>query len=114
MSRLQQIFKERILVLDGAMGTAIQALDLSAADFDGEEFDGCNEILNLTRPDAIESIHHCHLEAGADIIETNTFGATSVAQADYAMESVVVEMNPIPCLAQYLWKSSLYCLIVAS
>ena len=65
------------------MGTAIQSLHLSAADFGGEEFDGCNEQLNLTRPDAIESIHARHLESGADIIETNTFGSTDLVLAEY-------------------------------
>jgi len=83
MSSIQEILRQRILVLDGAMGTAIQSLDLSATDFGGEEFEGCNENLNLTRPDAIESIHVRHLEAGADIIETNTFGSTDLVLAEY-------------------------------
>jgi len=89
MSRAQRIeelhaaLAERVLVIDGAMGTAIQALDLTAADFGGEAFEGCNENLNLTRPDGIEAIHRAHLAAGADIIETNTFGSTDLVLAEY-------------------------------
>jgi len=83
MSRLKEILAERVLCLDGAMGTAIQARDLAAADFGGADFDGCNENLNLTRPDVIESIHAGHLAAGADIIETNTFGSTDLVLAEY-------------------------------
>ncbi len=73
----------RVLCLDGAMGTAIQSRDLTAADFGGEAFEGCNEHLVLTRPDVIESIHRGHLEAGADIVETDTFGSTSLVLAEY-------------------------------
>ena len=83
MSGLEQAFAERILCLDGAMGTAIQACDLTADDFGGPDFDGCNEYLSLTRPDVIEGIHRGYLEAGADIIETNTFGSTSLVLAEY-------------------------------
>jgi len=73
----------RVLCLDGAMGTAIQSRNLTAADFGGDAFDGCNENLVLTRPDVIESIHRGHLEAGADIVETNTFGSTDLVLAEY-------------------------------
>ncbi|MHC4548360.1 MAG: methionine synthase [Planctomycetota bacterium] len=83
MSALEQLLASRILCLDGAMGTAIQARDLTAEDFGGAECEGCNEHLNLTRPDVIASIHRGHLEAGADIIETNTFGSTSLVLAEY-------------------------------
>jgi 5-methyltetrahydrofolate--homocysteine methyltransferase len=83
MSRIREELAKRILCLDGAMGTAIHAFDLSADDFGGEAFEGCNEQLNLTRPDVIEAIHGKHLEAGADIIETNTFGSTSLVLAEY-------------------------------
>ncbi|MHC4953147.1 MAG: methionine synthase [Planctomycetota bacterium] len=83
MTRIAEELSHRILCLDGAMGTAIQARDLAAADFGGEHFDGCNEQLNLTRPDVIEAIHREHLEAGADILETNTFGSTSLVLAEY-------------------------------
>jgi 5-methyltetrahydrofolate--homocysteine methyltransferase len=83
MSAIRELLSERILCLDGAMGTAIQARDLGAEDFGGEAFEGCNEHLNLTRPEVIESIHRGHLEAGADIIETNTFGSTDLVLAEY-------------------------------
>lgn len=92
--------KERILVLDGAMGTEIQALKLVSADYHGKRFEGLgsdqtgnNDILNLTAPDAIREIHRSFLSAGADIVATNTFNATTISQADYAMEEYVVEIN---------------------
>jgi 5-methyltetrahydrofolate--homocysteine methyltransferase len=74
---LKELLTERILVLDGAMGTAIQARNLNAEDFGGAHLEGCNENLVLTRPDVILDIHRGYLEVGADIIETNTFGGTS-------------------------------------
>ncbi len=80
---IRTLLKNRILCLDGAMGTAIQERDPSDADFGGAEFDGCNEHLNVTRPDLIEDIHASHLRAGADIIETNTFGSASIVMAEY-------------------------------
>jgi 5-methyltetrahydrofolate--homocysteine methyltransferase len=80
---LEEALAERVLCLDGAMGTALQGRDLTAADFGGEAFEGCNENLNLTRPDVIESIHAAYLDAGADILETNTFGSTSLVLAEY-------------------------------
>jgi len=85
--------KKRILIMDGAMGTMLQQADLSADDFGGEEYDGCNEILNATRPDVIESIHQQYLEAGADIIETNTFGATEVVLDEYDLGDRAYELN---------------------
>jgi len=97
---LQNILKERILILDGAMGTMIQNHRLGEADFRGDEFrdhpsdlQGNNDLLNITRPDVIESIHYQYLEAGADIIETNTFNANRVSQADYALEDLVHRIN---------------------
>jgi 5-methyltetrahydrofolate--homocysteine methyltransferase len=90
---LAERMKEKILILDGAMGTMLQNARLTAEDFGGEEYEGCNEILNLTRPDLIQSIHEAYLEAGADIVETNTFGATSVVLAEYGLESRVEEIN---------------------
>lgn len=97
---MQQLINERILVLDGAMGTMIQQYNLSEADFRGERFKdipgqlkGNNDMLCLTRPDAIEEIHRKYLEAGADIIETNTFNATSVSMADYHMQPYCREIN---------------------
>lgn len=83
----------RILVLDGAMGTMLQHAGLSAEDFGGAAYEGCNENLVLTRPDVVLGIHRAYLEAGADIIETNTFGATSVVLAEYGLEEHVEQIN---------------------
>lgn len=85
--------RERILVLDGAMGTMIQARNLTAADFGGPELEGCNENLNLTRPDVIQSIHEAYYAAGADIVETNTFGGTGIVLAEYGLQDKVLEIN---------------------
>jgi len=98
--RLEGLLEQRILVLDGAMGTMIQDLDLPEEDFRGKRLaqhdrplKGNNELLTLTRPDVITDIHHAFLEAGADIVETNTFSATAVAQADYGTGFLVRELN---------------------
>ena len=97
---IQQLVKERILVLDGAMGTMIQRYNLTEADFRGERFKdwkgqlkGNNDMLCLTRPDVIEEIHRRYLEAGADIIETNTFNSTTVSMADYHFQPFCREIN---------------------
>jgi 5-methyltetrahydrofolate--homocysteine methyltransferase len=90
---LRAALAERILVLDGAMGTAIQALDLTAEDFGGPALEGCNEHLVLTRPDAIRSIHEGYIEAGADIIETDTFGGTRIVLSEYGLQDKVHEIN---------------------
>jgi 5-methyltetrahydrofolate--homocysteine methyltransferase len=97
---LAEILKQRIVVLDGAMGTMIQRYKLSEADYRGERFKdhgkslkGNGDLLQITRPDVIEAIHEQYLKAGADIVETNTFGATSVAQADYDLGAYAREMN---------------------
>jgi len=97
---ITQLLKQRILVLDGAMGTMIQKHNLNEADFRGEKFKnhpsdlkGNNDLLSITRPDIIKVIHKEYLDAGADIIETNTFSGTSIAQADYSLESAVYELN---------------------
>jgi 5-methyltetrahydrofolate--homocysteine methyltransferase len=87
--------KEKILIMDGAMGTMLQRADLSADDFGGEELEGCNENLNITRPDVIEKIHQQYLEAGADIIETNTFGATRIVLDEYGLGAKAYEINKI-------------------
>ncbi|WP_425465001.1 methionine synthase [Paenibacillus sinopodophylli] len=87
------MLQERILILDGAMGTMIQQAGLDENDFGGPELDGCNEMLVLTRPDVIQLIHEQYLEAGADILETNTFGATSVVLADYDIPEKAREIN---------------------
>jgi 5-methyltetrahydrofolate--homocysteine methyltransferase len=91
--QLKRLLKERILVLDGAMGTAIQACDLSAEDFGGESLAGCNEYLVLTKPELIQSIHESYLEAGADILETNTFGATPLVLAEYDIAHLSDQIN---------------------
>ncbi len=90
---LRSLLERRILVYDGAMGTSIQALDLSAEDFGGPDYEGCNENLNLTRPERIEGIHRSFLEAGADIIETNTFGGTPLVLAEYGLADRAREIN---------------------
>ena len=97
---IQQLIRERILVLDGAMGTMIQQYNLSEADFRGERFKdipgqlkGNNDLLCLTRPDVIKDIHRKYLEAGADIIETNTFNAQRISMADYHMQDLCREIN---------------------
>jgi 5-methyltetrahydrofolate--homocysteine methyltransferase len=98
--KIEDILKERILVIDGAMGTMIQRYKLEEADFRGERFKdhdfplkGNNDILSITRPDIIKAIHRQYLEAGADIIETNTFSGTTIAQADYHLEDAVYDLN---------------------
>jgi 5-methyltetrahydrofolate--homocysteine methyltransferase len=90
---LPEILQHRIMVLDGAMGTMIQRFKLGEAQYRGERFKGNNELLSLTRPDVITDIHERYLAAGADMVETNTFGATTVAQADYDMADLAFEMN---------------------
>ena len=90
---LKSLLRERILVVDGAMGTAIQGKDLGPEDFGGAEYEGCNEYLIVTRPDVIADIHRAYLEAGADILETNTFGATSVVLAEYDLAHEARRIN---------------------
>src|SRR5213075_199048 len=82
---LEEVLVERILVLDGATGTAIQAHQLTAEDFGGAPLEGCNENLVFTRPDVVLDIHRKYLEAGADIIETNSFGGTPIVLAEYEL-----------------------------
>ncbi|HZG16558.1 MAG TPA: methionine synthase [Candidatus Bathyarchaeia archaeon] len=91
-SFLEQL-ERKILIIDGAMGTMLQQAELTADDFGGEEYEGCNELLSVTRPDLILQIHQKYLEAGADIIETNTFGATSVVLAEYDVADRDIELN---------------------
>ena len=100
MKTIQDCLKERILVIDGAMGTMIQRHKLAEADYRGERFKnwhcdikGNNDLLNITQPEIIIGIHLQYLEAGADIIETNTFSSTSIAMADYEMQSLAYELN---------------------
>ena len=100
MQNIREILKTRILVLDGAMGTMIQKYNLTEEDFrkgwfvgHSSSLKGNNDVLSLTRPDVIKAIHADYLTAGADIIETNTFSATSIAQADYHLEKFVYDIN---------------------
>ncbi|HET9275211.1 MAG TPA: homocysteine S-methyltransferase family protein, partial [Gemmatimonadales bacterium] len=100
LAGLDALLRERILVLDGAMGTMIQAHRLEERDYRGERFRdwpsdlrGNNDLLVLTRPEIIADIHRAYLEAGADVIETNSFNSTAVAMADYGMEALVPELN---------------------
>ena len=100
VTTLKQQLNDRILVLDGGMGTMIQSHRLSEAQFRGDRFSdwpcdlkGNNDLLVLTQPDIIAAIHNAYFEAGADIVETNTFNSTTIAMADYQMESLSAEIN---------------------
>lgn len=100
LSLLHQIIAKRIMVIDGAMGTMIQQYELTEKDYRGDRFadysmdlKGNNELLSLTRPDVIEAIHKAYLESGADMVETNTFGANAISQEDYKMPEMAYEMN---------------------
>ncbi|KEK26187.1 methionine synthase [Bacillus gaemokensis] len=93
MRPIEERLQQEILILDGAMGTMIQQADLTAEDFGGEEYEGCNEYLVKTRPDVILEIHKAYIEAGADIIETNTFGATNIVLHDYELSHLDEELN---------------------
>ncbi|MFN2378673.1 MAG: homocysteine S-methyltransferase family protein, partial [Bacteroidales bacterium] len=98
--RIEDLIKEKILLLDGAMGTMIQHRQLTEEQYRGERFEGSermqkgnNDLLSLTMPDLIREIHTLYLEAGADIITTNTFNSNSISLSDYGMESLVYELN---------------------
>ncbi|MBI9099557.1 MAG: homocysteine S-methyltransferase family protein, partial [Spirochaetaceae bacterium] len=98
--KIRDLMKEKILFLDGATGTMLQALELKESDFRGERFKdhqqnlfGNNDLLNLTRPDVIADLHRSFLHAGADIIETNTFNGTTLSQSDYGMQDAVYDIN---------------------
>ncbi len=100
MKNIVDILKERILILDGAMGTMLQRYKFKEYDFRGERFkewpvplQGNNDLLSLTQPEAIATVHGKYFEAGADIVETNTFSGTTIAMADYHMEELVYELN---------------------
>jgi len=100
MAAIEEILRNKILVLDGAMGTMIQRHDLTEDDFRGERFKdhkgplkGNNDLLSITRPDIIKDIHKAYFEAGADIVETNTFSSTTIAQADYDLQDAVYDIN---------------------
>ncbi len=105
---IRRLAAERILLLDGAMGTMIQQEGLEEADFRGEMFrdhpfalKGDSDLLCLTRPDVIARIHRAYLDAGADIIETNTFNATRVSQAEYGLEALAYELN----VEAHVWRA---------
>ena len=98
--QLKQLLNEQILVLDGAMGTMIQSHKLEEKDYRGEQFKnhscdlkGNNDLLSITQPEIIKSIHSAYFESGADIVETNTFNSTSISMADYQMEDLAYELN---------------------
>ena len=100
MHEIQNILKKRVLVLDGAMGTMVQGYGLEELDFRGSNFKdhpvdlmGNNDILSITRPDIVREIHHAYLNAGADLIETNTFNANSISQSDYKLEHLAYDLN---------------------
>lgn len=100
LTELRKLIRQRILIMDGAMGTMIQRYTLDESDFRGDRFKdhpmdlkGNNDLLSITRPDIIQTIHEQYLEAGADIIETNTFSGTTIAQADYGLEDAVYDIN---------------------
>jgi 5-methyltetrahydrofolate--homocysteine methyltransferase len=97
---INEILKQRILVLDGAMGTMLQRNQFEEADFRGERFKdfphplkGNNDLLSITQPEAVKAVHRAYFEAGADIVETNTFSGTTIGMADYHMEDLVYELN---------------------
>src|SRR5271170_8356393 len=92
---LRDLLASRIVIIDGAAGTSIQNMHLTAADFGGPSLEGCNENLVRTRPDKIRELHRGFLEAGADIIETNSFGSTSIVLAEYGLEADARELNRI-------------------
>lgn len=93
LKQLQELLRERLVVFDGAMGTQLQARNLNASDFGGAEFEGCNEYLNITRPNIISDIHRAYFEAGADFVETNTFGATGLVLDEYGLKSSAFKIN---------------------
>lgn len=100
MSKIQQELKKRILVLDGAMGTMLQRSKFEEADFRGDRFadfpfplKGNNDLLSITQPEAVKAVHRAYFQAGADIVETNTFSGTTIGMADYHMEDLVYELN---------------------
>src|SRR5271155_3847420 len=90
---LRELLRERILVLDGAMGTMLQQQNLTAADFGGPHLEGCNENLVMTRPDVVLSIHRKYFEAGSDMVETNSFGGTPIVLAEYGLGDQAREIN---------------------
>lgn len=100
MTNIHKILQDRILVLDGAMGTMLQRFNFSEEDFRGEQFKdfthplkGNNDLLSITQPEAVKSVHREYFQAGADIVETNTFSGTTIGMVDYHLEDYVYELN---------------------
>ena len=87
------ILKQRVLIFDGAMGTSVQALGLTAADFGGTALEGCNDYLVITRPDVVESIHASFLAVGCDVVETDTFRSNRLTLKEYDLHERVIEIN---------------------
>ena len=107
-NNIKKLLSERILIFDGAIGTMIQALKLEEKDFCGLRFvdheyplKGCNDLLSITQPEAIEKIHRAYLDAGADIIETNTFNANAISLADYGLEGEAYNLNVAAALVAW-------------
>ena len=92
MSALRDALTRRLLVLDGAMGTMLQAASLTADDFGGARYEGCNEHLNLTRPDVVQAIHRAYRDAGADLVSTNTFGCAPYVLGEYGLAERAYEI----------------------
>src|SRR5271167_3748706 len=90
---IRELLQQRILVLDGAMGTMLQQQNLTAADFGGAALEGCNENLVRTRPDVVLDIHRRYFEAGADIVETNSFGGAPIVLAEYGLQEDALDLN---------------------
>src|SRR5579884_2594974 len=95
MSRLLEFIEREVLLLDGAMGTQIQGANLTLEDFEGQE--NCSEILNISRPDFIRNVHRKYLAAGADAVETNTFGGSSITLGEFGLSERTVEINRRAC-----------------
>src|SRR6218665_4131227 len=94
---LRNRLRERVLVLDGGTGTAVEDENLTAKDFGGEALEGCNENLVLTRPDVIKRLHQKYLKAGADIVETDTFGGTPMVLNEYGLGDKAYQINKLAC-----------------
>src|SRR3954463_2521477 len=93
MSKFLDALKERIVVFDGAMGTNLQAQNLTVDDFGGLQLEGCNEYLLISKPEAVEKVHADFFEVGCDVVETNSFGSTSVVLAEYNIAHLAYELN---------------------
>ena len=93
IEKLKSLLQSSIVVIDGAMGTSIQNLDLSEENFGGQQYEGCNEYLNLINPDYIRGIHRTYIESGADIIETNSFGSTPLVLSEYGLGAMAYEIS---------------------